>query len=63
MKSNKYKILNGDDFEQIAKNTNYEKSYVRQVLRAYSGKTKFNQRIFDEADEMVSIKIKNFQGT
>ena len=58
----KYQILNSSDFQAIADATNYQKSYVRQVLRAYSGETKFNQKIFDEADKVLEEKINKIQG-
>lgn len=54
----KYSILNSADFSEIAKDTGYKQAYVRQVLRGNSGETKFNQKIFDSANELIEKKIK-----
>ena len=61
-KNSKYQILNSDDFKEIATETGYQKNYVRQVLRAYSGETKFNLKIFNKADEVLENKIKKITG-
>jgi hypothetical protein len=60
-KNGKYQILNSDDFKQIAEETGYQKDYVRQVLRSYSGQTKFNQKIFDSADKTIELKIRKIR--
>ena len=57
----KYQILKSDDFKEIADRTGYKMNYVRQVLRSYSAQTKFNQKIFDQADKVVEEKIQQIQ--
>lgn len=65
---NKYDILKGADFKLIASKThnenrdkNYAVSYVRQVLRGYVPRTSGNVQIFEEADKLVSKRIKAIQ--
>ena len=57
----KYQILNQKDFEEIAGDSVYKSSYVRQVLRGNCGETKFNSSIYEKADGLLLRKINNIK--
>jgi hypothetical protein len=57
----KYRILDQEDFEEIAGDSVYKSSYVRQVLRGNSGETKFNSLIYKKADELLLVKINSIK--
>jgi len=61
LNTEKYSILTQDDFDAIAKNSKYQSSYIRQVLRGNSGETKFNSEIYEKADQLLNEKIDKLQ--
>ena len=57
----KYSILKTADFEQIADQTKYSVSYIRQVIRGYVPETDRNHQIIEQADQIVEERIKQIQ--
>jgi hypothetical protein len=60
---NKYQLLKGTDFKAISEKTkehgrSYSPNYVRQCLRGYQERTKYNSIIFDLGDEIVKDRVK-----
>jgi uncharacterized protein YnzC (UPF0291/DUF896 family) len=61
MKDKQYPLLNMDDFEWIAEQTKYSKSYVRKVVRGYVHTTERNQVIIDHAEDLQAEKMKSLK--